>query len=80
MTRKKQTSQTQDIGRPPIYGVTMPRVLVRLRPEQLEWVKAQGDYRAPYSSQTIRGYLVERSAFITIRIRRSLPCAHTPSS
>jgi len=55
MTRKKQTSQTQDIGRPPIYGVTMPRVLVRLRPEQLEWVKAQGDN----VSETIRNIIDE---------------------
>jgi len=55
MTRKKQTSQTQDIGRPPIYGVTMPRVLVRLRPEQLEWVKAQGDN----VSQTMRDLVDE---------------------
>jgi len=58
MTRKKQTSQTQDIGRPPIYGVTMPRVLVRLRPEQLEWVKAQGDN----VSETIRNIIDEAMA------------------
>lgn len=58
MTRKKQTSQTQDIGRPPIYGVTMPRVLVRLRPDQLEWVKAQGDN----VSQTVRDIIDEAMA------------------
>jgi len=58
MTRKKQTSQTQDIGRPPIYGVTMPRVLVRLRPEQLEWVEAQGDN----VSETIRNIIDEAMA------------------
>jgi len=47
--------------------------------------QTQGDYRAPYSSQTIRGYLVERSAFITIRIRRprtddDLRLAHAKAS
>lgn len=58
MTNKKQTPQPQDMGRPPIYGVTMPRVLVRLRPDQLEWVKAQGDN----VSQTVRDIIDDAMA------------------
>jgi len=53
MTNKKQ--KPQEMGRPPIYGVTMIRVLVRLRPEQLEWVKAQGDN----VSETMRNIIDE---------------------
>jgi len=55
MTNKKRTPQPQNMGRPPIYGVTMPRVLVRLRPDQLDWVKSQGDN----VSQTMRDLVDE---------------------
>lgn len=58
MTNKKRTPQPQNMGRPPIYGVTMPRVLVRLRPDQLEWVKAQGDN----VSQTVRDIIDDAMA------------------
>lgn len=54
-TNKKRTPQPQDMGRPPIYGVTMIRVLVRLRPDQLDWVKSQGDN----VSQTMRDLVDE---------------------
>lgn len=49
---------SKNTGRPPIYGVTMPRVLVRLRPDQLEWVKAQGDN----VSQTVRDIIDDAMA------------------
>jgi hypothetical protein len=41
MTRKKQTSQTQDIGRPPIYDEPMKLTSIFLPIPMHNWLKAR---------------------------------------
>ena len=58
MTRKKRTPQPQNMGRPPIYGVPMIRTFASLRPDQIAWLRAQGDN----VSETIRNIIDEAMA------------------